>query len=119
MIIFYQFDEGETSFYYMEHEYIQDSELRRSGGYWGIVKRQDLKPEISAAVFAAEPPQLLKPMVISQGVHLILVEEIVKSELNQKLRAQIVSDLFSEWLKGQIGEVEVFNNLDYNNMLEF
>ncbi len=32
----------------MDHEYIQDSELRRSGGY------QDLKSESSAAVFAAK-----------------------------------------------------------------
>ncbi len=28
-----------------------DLELRRKGGYLGIVRRKDLKPEISAAVF--------------------------------------------------------------------
>ncbi|NEO66568.1 MAG: hypothetical protein F6J98_41835, partial [Moorea sp. SIO4G2] len=44
--------------------------------------------------------------------HLILVEEIVKSELDGKLRAQIMSDLFSGWLKEQIGEVEVVKELD-------
>ncbi|EGJ35324.1 hypothetical protein LYNGBM3L_08150 [Moorena producens 3L] len=112
MELFYALDEGETSFYEIAHEYIQDTELRRSGGYRGIVKRHEFKPEISAAVFAAEPPQLLKPIVSSQGVHLILVEEIVKSELDGKLRAQIVSDLFTGWLKGQIGEVEVIKQIE-------
>ncbi|WP_293123043.1 hypothetical protein [Moorena sp. SIO4G3] len=48
----------------------------------------------------------------SKGVHLILVEEIVKLELDDKLRSQIMSDLFSGWLKGEIGEVEIVNNLD-------
>ncbi|WP_293075297.1 peptidylprolyl isomerase [Moorena sp. SIO3H5] len=115
-IIFYQFDEGETSFYEIAHEYIQDTELRRSGGYRGIVKRHEFKPEISAAVFAAEPPQLLKPIVSSKGVHLILVEEIVKSELDGKLRSEIMSDLFSGWLKGEIGEVEVVKELEGSSL---
>ncbi|WP_424100632.1 foldase protein PrsA [Moorena producens] len=112
MELFYALDEGETSFYEIAHEYIQDTELRRSGGYRGIVKRQEFKPEISAAVFAAEPPQLLKPIVSSKGVHLILVEEILKSELDGKLRSEIMSDLFTGWLKEQIGEVEVVKQLD-------
>ena len=86
----------------MEHEYIKDTELRCSGGYRGIVNRQEFKPEISAAVFAAEPPQLLKPIVSFKGVHLILVEEIVKSELDGKLRSEIMSDLFSGGLKQPI-----------------
>ncbi|NEQ88947.1 MAG: peptidylprolyl isomerase, partial [Moorea sp. SIO2I5] len=116
MELFYALDEGETSFYEIAHEYIQDTELRRSGGYRGIVKRQEFKPEISAAVFAAEPPQLLKPIVSSKGVHLILVEEIVKSELDYKLRSEIMSDLFSGWLKGQIGEVEVVKELEGSSL---
>jgi parvulin-like peptidyl-prolyl isomerase len=66
------------SFHEVAYQYIQDTSLRRSRGYRGIVRRKDLKPEISAAVFAAKPPQLLKPIVTSSGVHLILVEEIIQ-----------------------------------------
>jgi parvulin-like peptidyl-prolyl isomerase len=66
-----------------------------------------LKPEISAAVFAATPPQVLKPIVTSSGVHLILVEEIIESELDDKLHYQIFSDLFAGWLKQQIELSEV------------
>ena len=111
MEFFYALTEGETSFYEIAHQYIQDNELRCSGGYRGKVGRQEMKPEISAAVFAAEPPQLLKPIVSSKGVHLILVEEIIQPQLDEKLRSQIMSDLFSEWLKQQIEEVEIVTHL--------
>jgi len=45
-----------------------------------------MKPEISAVVFAAKPPQVLKPIVTSKGVHLILVEEIIEQKLTDMLR---------------------------------
>jgi parvulin-like peptidyl-prolyl isomerase len=95
------------SFYDVAHQYIQDLELRRKGGYQGVVHRQDLKPEISAAVFAAKPPQLLRPIVTAKGVHLVFVEEIIQVELNNQLAYQIGIDLFQQWLKQQIKEVNL------------
>lgn len=104
--LFYAIKEGEMSFYDVAHKYIQDVELRRKGGYLGVLNRKDLKPEISAAVFTAEPPQLLKPIVTSKGVHLILVEELIQSELNDQLHTKIFTDLFSGWLQQQIQPIE-------------
>ncbi|PSB01200.1 peptidylprolyl isomerase, partial [Merismopedia glauca] len=60
--LFYAIREGETSFYDVAHNYISDPELRRKGGYQGIQNRQDLHPEIAAAVFASNPPELLSPI---------------------------------------------------------
>jgi parvulin-like peptidyl-prolyl isomerase len=114
MELFYGIQEGEMSFYEVAHQYIQDKELRRKGGYRGIVRRKELKPEISAAVFAAKPPQVLKPIVTSSGVNLILVEEIIQPELDNKLRYQILSDLFAGWLKQQIEQLEVVSRLELN-----
>ncbi|PSB41693.1 peptidylprolyl isomerase [Cyanosarcina cf. burmensis CCALA 770] len=107
MELFYAIQESEISFPEVAHQYIQDTELRRCGGYRGIVPRTQLKPEISAAVFAAKPRQLLKPIVTSKGVHLILVEDIIQPQLDEHLRTQILSDLFSQWLQQQIEQVEV------------
>ena len=109
--LFYAIKEGEISFYDVAHKYIQDTELRRKGGYLGIVRRKNLKPDISAAVFAATVPQVLKPIVTSKGLHLIFVEEIIQAELDNKLRNQIITDLFNEWIKQQMKEVEVAMNL--------
>ncbi|MGJ5631514.1 peptidylprolyl isomerase [Nostoc sp. CALU 1950] len=109
--LFYAVKEGEMSFYDVAHKYIQDTELRRKGGYLGIVRRQDLKPEISAAVFAVTPPQLLKPIITSKGIHLILVEEIMQAQLENKLRYKIMGDLFDLWLKKQIEQTDLVTNL--------
>ncbi len=103
----YALQEGEISFYQAAHQYIQDPELRRRGGYRGILRRSELKPEISVAVFSAQPPQILKPIVTAQGAHLILVEELLPAELTQELRYEILSKLFGEWLKQQVEQVEV------------
>ena len=109
--LFYAVQEGEMSFYDVAHKYIQDTELRRKVGYRGILHRKDLKPEISAAVFAIQSSQLLKPIVTSSGIHLILVEEIIQPELNEKIRSNILSDLFFEWLKQQIEQTKFIQNL--------
>lgn len=102
MELFYAIQEEEISFFEVARQHIKETELSRRGGYSGKVRRKDLKPEISAAVFAANPPQLLKPIITSQGVHLILVEEITQPELDEQTRFQISSDLFCSWIKQQV-----------------
>ena len=109
--LFYAIKEGEMSFYDVAHQYIQDKELSRKCGYLGKVQRKDLKPEISAAVFAAESPQLLKPIITSKGVHLILVEELIQPKLDEKLHTSILTDLFSEWLRQKIEQLEIIQKL--------
>jgi parvulin-like peptidyl-prolyl isomerase len=110
MELFYSIQEQEISFYDVAHKYIKDKELRRKGGYGGILSRKDLKSEISAAVFGTTPPEVLKPIVTSNGIHLILVEEIIQAELNDQLRYQIVSDLFVEWVKHKVESVQFLIN---------
>ena len=107
MELFYSMSEGEIGFPEVARLYIQDRDLGRSGGYRGIVRRQELKPEIAAAVFAAKPPQLLKPIITSEAVHLVLVEEIVPAQLDEKLRSEILDHLFKSWLQLKIEEVEI------------
>jgi parvulin-like peptidyl-prolyl isomerase len=110
--LFYAVQEGEMSFYDVAHKYIEDTELRRKGGYLGTLRRKDLKPELSAAVFSATPPQLLKPIVTSKGIHLIFVEEIVQPQLDNILRQQIITDLFDAWIKQKIEQVELVKKFD-------
>ena len=113
--LFYAIEEGEMSFHDVAYQYIQDKELRRKCGYRGIVNRKDLKPEISAAIFANQSNKVLKPILTSAGVHLILVEEIIQPQLDDKLRYKIMSDLFNQWLKQQIEEVQTVTSLDVYN----
>jgi parvulin-like peptidyl-prolyl isomerase len=105
--LFYAIAEGELSFFDAARQYIQDVELRRSGGYRGLLYRLDLKSEISTAVLSATPPQLLKPIVTSKGVHLIFVEELIQPQLNEQLRYKILWDLYGQWLKQQLEQFAV------------
>lgn len=105
--LFYIVNGKEMSFFDVANQYISDAEMRRKCGYLGLVNRKDLKAEISPVVFAANPPQVLKPITTSKGHHVIWVDEIIKPELDDKLRFQIMSDLFSEWIKQQITQIEI------------
>ena len=110
--LYYEIQEGEISFFEAAQQYIEDTELRRKGGYRGRVNRTDMKPEVSAAVFAATSSQLLKPIITADGIYLVLVEEIIQAELDQKLRQQIMLDLYSKWLKQQADNVQVVSHLE-------
>jgi parvulin-like peptidyl-prolyl isomerase len=104
MEIFYSLQEGDLSFADVAHQYIEVLELRRRGGYVGKVSRKQLHPEISAAVFAAKPPQLIAPITTAVGVHLIQVEEIITPKLDQQLYQQILAQMFDRWLNDRIAE---------------
>lgn len=105
MEIFYSLQEGDLNFADVAHQYIPDSELKRRGGYLGTVNRKQLRPEISAAVFAAKPPQLIEPVVTAIGVHLIYVEQINQAKLDDLLRQKILMDMFDAWLEEQVATV--------------
>ncbi len=113
--LFYEIQEGAISFSEAAQKYIQDTELRRKGGYRGKVNRTDMKPEVSAAVFAANPPTILKPIITADGIYLVLVEEIINPELDQELRQKIMLDLFSEWIQQQIEQIRIVSYLPSNN----
>ena len=70
-------------------------------------KRSDFRPEIAAAIFAANPPQLIKPIITPKGVHIIIVEEIIQPELNEQMRVTILGNLFTNWLKEEVNKLEV------------
>ncbi|MBE7384954.1 MAG: peptidylprolyl isomerase [Leptolyngbya sp. SIO1E4] len=104
---FYAIQEQEISFPEVAHRYIQDQELRRVGGYRGAISRQDLKSEISPAVFAATPPTVLKPILTAQGSHLIFVEDIIPACLTEALNAQIQTELFKNWLREKSNKLKL------------
>jgi parvulin-like peptidyl-prolyl isomerase len=100
--LFYAIQEGDMSFADVAKRYGQNSETQRKGGYLGSVPRQKMLPEVSAAVFAAQPPQIVEPILSAKGTYLIWVEEIVNPTLDDSLREQIRWQLFQEWLQQKI-----------------
>jgi parvulin-like peptidyl-prolyl isomerase len=108
MELFYGLQSQELSFWELAHQYIEDQDLRRLGGYRGLKTRTQLQPEIAAAVFALEQydlPQVLKPIIIDKQVHLIYVEEIIQPDLTPSLYQEIITQLFDNWLTQQRQQV--------------
>lgn len=114
--MFYAVEEGETSFPEIARLYILDPELRSAYGYQGRRHRKDFRPEIAASVFAASPPQILKPIGTAKGVYLIWVEEITQPQLDESLREKIITELFNSWLKQQLDCIEIITHLDSNSL---
>jgi parvulin-like peptidyl-prolyl isomerase len=112
--LFYALQEGEISFQEIARQYIQNPELRRAGGYQGVRSRSNFRPEIAAAVFAANPPQILKPITSPKGVHIIVVEEIIQPQLNEQLRLKIMGEFFTNWLNQQLTDFEIVAKLSEN-----
>ncbi len=104
---FYAIEEKEISFTEVARQYIQEPDLRRRYGYRGVLSRKALNSSISAAVFAATPPQVLKPIVVGQNIHLLLVEEIIEPQLDEQFRGQILAELFSAWLEKQLSQYSI------------
>ena len=100
--LYYALQEKEISFSQIARKYIAEPNLRRQHGYKGMRSRSELNSAISPVVFAAKPPQILKPITINRNTHLILVEEIIEPELNDFVRSQILNKLFSDWLEKQL-----------------
>jgi parvulin-like peptidyl-prolyl isomerase len=107
MELFYSLREDEIRFSEIASEYIQDVELRRVCGYRGWLSRKMMRPDISTSVFAANPPQIIKPIVTSQGVHLIQVEEIRIPVLSEQLHQEILGQLFLNWLEFMIEQSNI------------
>ena len=113
MELFYAIQEGEMNSMRQLTNTFKIPRYAALGG--AIVRHKKMKPEISAVVFAAKPPQVLKPIVTSKGVHLILVEEIIEPKLTDMLRKKILSNLFSAWVKQQMAQSEFVTNFAPGN----
>ena len=100
--LYYALQENEIGFSQVARKYIVEPDLRRLHGYKGLLSRSELNSAISPTVFAAKPPQIIKPITVNGNTHLILVEEIIEPQLSDSIRSQILNKLFSDWLEKQL-----------------
>jgi parvulin-like peptidyl-prolyl isomerase len=104
--LYYAIREGEIKFHDAARKYIDDLELSRKGGYIGNTRRQDLSLELLSVFSISDFPQIIKPITTNKGFHLIWVEEIIKAELNEVIYQEIRRQIFMEFLRVKIKDIE-------------
>jgi parvulin-like peptidyl-prolyl isomerase len=100
--LFYQIEEEEISFYEAAHLYDIDEKRRHQCGFEGKLDRWSLKPDIAAAVFDAQPGEIVGPLKTEQGYHLFRVEEFIQAELTPERYQEILDQMFQEWLASEL-----------------
>ena len=100
--------EGAT-FEEMASLYSQGSQ-QHEGGDWGWIERSVLSKELADAAFALKPGQISDPVVTSESVYLMLVEQVrpshvkplgeVRGDIEKTLRVQEQARLEKQWIEG-------------------
>jgi len=90
-------EEGED-FHQLARNHSMDEATRFYGGYVGSVSRRMLPAEVSAKVFNAKPGDVLGPFERDGLFQLILIEEVMKAELNENVKEVIKERIFGDWV---------------------
>ena len=93
-----QVTEDGEDFHGLAREHSLDEQTKCGGGYVGMVSRSMLSPDASAKVFNAAPGDLVGPFEKEGMFQLVLVEEVLKAELDDEIKEAIKERIFNEWL---------------------
>ena len=96
--ILMQITEDEADFHKLARTYSIDESTKYAGGYRGIVTRNIFTPEVSAKIFNASKGEVIGPFERDGKFEIILVDEVMKAEMNEGIKHMIKEKIFREWL---------------------
>lgn len=103
--LLYQIQEQEITFYEAAHLYDLNLQRRSQCGYEGCLCRWQIDPDISVAIFGAQPGEVVGPLPTPEGHALFMVEAFINPELTPEIQKEIIQDLFDEWLTNEVNYV--------------
>jgi len=101
-----QIKEEEADFMVLAREYSID-EQAKVGGYLGTIQRFSLKDHLRAAIFGAEPGDVVGPFEMEQGYRLIKVNAIYSAVLDEQKEKEIRNILFQNLIAEEQQKVEI------------
>ena len=93
-----QTTEEDEDFHKLARKHSVDATTKYAGGYAGVLSRGMLPAEVSAKVFTANSGEVIGPFKTGGLFHLILVEEVMKADLNDSTKGLIRERIFGEWM---------------------
>lgn len=98
-------DEG-ANFHVLAMEHSTDDDTKRLGGYVGQLTRGDMTGEVEAAVFKAEPGDIIGPVKTEKGYNIFKVTNVLKADL-EKEKDSIQFTLFNDLLSKLRAEAKI------------
>jgi parvulin-like peptidyl-prolyl isomerase len=96
-----QIEDDGADFHALARRYSVDAATRLAGGYLGIVRRGELTAAAQAAVFGAQPGEVVGPFETRAGWRIMKLESSHPAQLDEATRTEIQGTLFAEWLAAQ------------------
>ncbi|MBF0329237.1 MAG: peptidylprolyl isomerase [Nitrospirae bacterium] len=96
-----------SSFAAVAQQYSEDA-TARIGGSLGFIKKSELSPEFIKALATLKPGEMSDPFWGANGMHILLVNEVMsfkdqkelRNAVKQKLFEEKFNDQYKNWLKG-------------------
>lgn len=102
--IILQVTEDGEDFHGLARRYSLDEATRYCGGYAGIISRRMFPPEVNSKIFSASADDLLGPFQKDSLFQLILIEEVIRAGLDEKVKEAIKEKIFREWVYSVLKE---------------
>lgn len=99
--------EEDADFYAVARAHSLEAATRPAGGYVGAIRRDGLSSAMEAAIFGARDGAVVGPFKTDVGWELVKVEARYPAQLDDAIRAEIVTILFDEWLSERRGKARI------------
>lgn len=104
--LLFRLEEG-ADFHTLARQFSIDTTTAKAGGYIGLIGRADLEPEKAAEVFNTTVGSLIGPFERKGKYHLILVDDLYPSQLDETIQASIRDQLFLKKLEAYQQSLEI------------
>jgi hypothetical protein len=99
--LYFRIDSGEESF---ESLAARHSEGRESvsGGKIGPLEMKKMNPALASSISSAKPGVVNPPVVIDGFGVITMLKEKTPAHLDENMKKQIINQLFSDWVNGEV-----------------
>lgn len=90
-------EDGEK-FHKLARQHSIDESTKYTGGYAGLFSRGYFGPDVETKIFNARKGDIIGPVECDGNYYFILIEDLIRAELNDIIKEQIKESLFSDMI---------------------
>lgn len=103
--LYFRIQAGEQPFAECAREYSQGPETQ-TGGIQGPVELSMPHPTLVKMLSVSQPGQLWHPTRIGEWLVIVRLEKLIPAQLDERMRSQLLNNLFEAWLSEQINQLD-------------